>query len=190
MRAETLTRALGGRWHGSYGTARCPAHDDSSPSLSIKDGREGRVLLHCFAGCEFGRIRSAVEASAEASNFAILGHATPNHREANRERSVSQLVDRIWSETVAIEGNSCGAISASPRHRRRPSGEFAVPREAAPCRRRSVARNGGARRFYRRPWQRAAPDVPLSRSASENQSHSSEDDARPLQRRRCSPSQR
>ena len=28
MNAESLTKALGGRWHGSYGTARCPAHDD------------------------------------------------------------------------------------------------------------------------------------------------------------------
>ncbi|MCY1206635.1 hypothetical protein D9M72_182090 [compost metagenome] len=32
-------------------TARCPAHDDRNPSLSIKEGDDGRVLLHCFAGC-------------------------------------------------------------------------------------------------------------------------------------------
>lgn len=31
--------------------ARCPAHDDRSPSLNIREGQNGRVLLHCFAGC-------------------------------------------------------------------------------------------------------------------------------------------
>jgi hypothetical protein len=31
--------------------ARCPAHDDRNPSLSIGIGDDGAVLLHCFAGC-------------------------------------------------------------------------------------------------------------------------------------------
>ena len=32
-------------------TARCPAHDDKSPSLSVGVGNDGRVLLKCHAGC-------------------------------------------------------------------------------------------------------------------------------------------
>ena len=31
--------------------AKCPAHADRAPSLTISSGRDGRVLLHCFAGC-------------------------------------------------------------------------------------------------------------------------------------------
>jgi hypothetical protein len=31
--------------------APCPAHDDRSPSLSITEAADGRVLIHCFAGC-------------------------------------------------------------------------------------------------------------------------------------------
>ena len=31
--------------------AQCPAHADKSPSLSIKETADGRILLHCHAGC-------------------------------------------------------------------------------------------------------------------------------------------
>ena len=61
MRAETLARSMGGRWHGAYGTARCPAHDDQRPSLSMKDGDDGRLLLYCHGGCEFSDILAAIE---------------------------------------------------------------------------------------------------------------------------------
>lgn len=40
--------------------ARCPAHADKSPSLSIREMSDGRVLIHCFAGCETEAILSAV----------------------------------------------------------------------------------------------------------------------------------
>ena len=33
-------------------TAKCPAHKDRSASLSIAEGRDGRALVKCFAGCE------------------------------------------------------------------------------------------------------------------------------------------
>jgi hypothetical protein len=32
-------------------TARCPSHPDNTPSLHVSEGEDGRVLLHCFAGC-------------------------------------------------------------------------------------------------------------------------------------------
>jgi hypothetical protein len=32
-------------------TGCCPAHDDRSPSLSICEGDDGRILVKCFAGC-------------------------------------------------------------------------------------------------------------------------------------------
>jgi hypothetical protein len=31
--------------------ARCPAHDDHSPSLSIKEGFDGRIVIRCWTGC-------------------------------------------------------------------------------------------------------------------------------------------
>ena len=45
-RLEGVRTAGDGRWY-----ARCPAHEDRSPSLSVRDTGE-RVLVHCFTGCE------------------------------------------------------------------------------------------------------------------------------------------
>lgn len=32
--------------------ACCPSHNDRHPSLSVRDLPDGRILIHCFAGCE------------------------------------------------------------------------------------------------------------------------------------------
>lgn len=40
--------------------ARCPAHPDKHPSLAIRLMPDGRVLLHCFAGCETSAVLEAV----------------------------------------------------------------------------------------------------------------------------------
>jgi len=40
--------------------ACCPAHDDRSPSLSIKECDDGRLLVHCFAGCPTTDVLDAV----------------------------------------------------------------------------------------------------------------------------------
>ncbi len=45
MNAQEITKALGGHWHGSYGTAKCPCHDDHEPSLSVRDGVDGEQRL-------------------------------------------------------------------------------------------------------------------------------------------------
>lgn len=50
MTAETIAHALHGRRTGAGWVARCPAHDDRSPSLSLREA-EGKVLVHCHAGC-------------------------------------------------------------------------------------------------------------------------------------------
>jgi hypothetical protein len=45
-----------GRWK-----ARCPAHNDRSPSLSIREGDGGRVLVLCRAGCSLDAILAALK---------------------------------------------------------------------------------------------------------------------------------
>ncbi len=51
MTAQELVQALGGRWCRSYGMARCPIHEDRTPSLSVRDGCGGVLLVHCHTGC-------------------------------------------------------------------------------------------------------------------------------------------
>ena len=52
MTAEAIAKALGGRKAGGGWTASCPAHDDQTPSLSIRDADDGKVLVRCHAGCD------------------------------------------------------------------------------------------------------------------------------------------
>ncbi len=62
MSLETLIDRLDGAketGHGKY-IVRCPAHDDRSPSLAIKDCGDGRILLHCFAGCDVESVLDAL----------------------------------------------------------------------------------------------------------------------------------
>lgn len=48
-----IVAALGARRAGGDGKwiARCPVHDDRTPSLSISEGANGVALVHCHAGC-------------------------------------------------------------------------------------------------------------------------------------------
>jgi putative DNA primase/helicase len=58
--AETIAKALGGHKTGNGWTARCPLHDDQTPSLSISSGKDGKVLVHCHAGCNQRDIFNAI----------------------------------------------------------------------------------------------------------------------------------
>jgi hypothetical protein len=40
--------------------ACCPAHNDEHPSMTVRELDDGRVLVHCFTGCEVEQILDAV----------------------------------------------------------------------------------------------------------------------------------
>ena len=54
-RLEGVRQTAPNRW-----IARCSAHEDRSPSLTISEGRDGRILAHCFAGCPIESVVNAV----------------------------------------------------------------------------------------------------------------------------------
>lgn len=51
---KNVRKVSGGR------TARCPAHEDKHNSLSISEGEDNRLLMHCHAGCSFESILAAI----------------------------------------------------------------------------------------------------------------------------------
>jgi len=60
-RLQGVRRTGNGRW-----VARCPAHGDKNPSLSVRELEDGRVLVHCFAGCGVEDAVSAAGLTLEA----------------------------------------------------------------------------------------------------------------------------
>jgi hypothetical protein len=62
MSAEYILNRLQGvrKRTSDQWSARCPAHDDKGPSLSIRELDDGRTLLHCFAGCDVADVVAAV----------------------------------------------------------------------------------------------------------------------------------
>ena len=64
---RALVERLGGRWTDRGGLCRCPAHDDRTPSLSVRPGRT-RLLFHCFAGCDNDAILRALAGAGLGAN--------------------------------------------------------------------------------------------------------------------------
>lgn len=60
LRAEQIAKALSGRKSRGAWTARCPAHDDLKPSLSLTDA-DNKVLVHCHAGCDQSAVVDALK---------------------------------------------------------------------------------------------------------------------------------
>jgi hypothetical protein len=62
--------------------ARCPAHDDRDPSLSVRDAGD-RLLVHCFAGCPTEAVMRTLGlrmADLFASSSAAPSHPSTQHR--------------------------------------------------------------------------------------------------------------
>lgn len=81
------------RRSGSQWTARCPAHDDRSPSMWIKEGDDGRVLLGCRAGCSSKAIIDALGAPWSVLFDSFLGEKpfVPKPARRNSESSSPPL---------------------------------------------------------------------------------------------------
>jgi len=53
-------RGCGPTQSGDQWSARCPAHDDTRPSLSLTEGDDGRVLARCHANCTLNEVAEAL----------------------------------------------------------------------------------------------------------------------------------
>ncbi len=62
--------------------ALCPAHNDINPSLSISQ-EDGKLLLHCHAGCSFGEIIKALGISGDNIRPQQIIKETYDYRDEN-----------------------------------------------------------------------------------------------------------
>jgi hypothetical protein len=75
-----LSRLQKVRRYGKGYTARCPAHDDRTASLSVTAGNDGRLLLHCFAGCNVHDVVASIALAIGDLFPRRLVDATPEAR--------------------------------------------------------------------------------------------------------------
>lgn len=109
--ARTITEALHGRWYGAYGLAFCPAHDNTrTPALSLRAGSDGRLLVHCKAGCDGADVLRALRGLGllEGTGHSLRADPAAEARrraedDADRDRRIRQA-RRLWAEAQPIAG--------------------------------------------------------------------------------------
>ena len=97
IRAKNIVEQLGGVWRGTRGECRCPAHDDGSPSLSVRLG-DTAILFHCFAGCTAIEVLKALQRRNLHDRSAV---AMP---EGKPKRDMGALALRLWNASSPIAG--------------------------------------------------------------------------------------
>jgi putative DNA primase/helicase len=97
VRAKAIVEALGGVWRGTHGECHCPAHEDGSPSLSVRLG-DTAVLFHCFAGCTSLEVIKALQRrNLHDTGPLKMPAVTP-------KRDMGALALRLWRSSQPIAG--------------------------------------------------------------------------------------
>ena len=97
-RLDSVKEKESGKW-----VARCPAHDDTTPSLAIKQTMDGTVLMRCFAGCSAYEIVNAVglELSDLFPNRENFDHSQPG-KPQRKPFNASDVLRAVLHEITVI----------------------------------------------------------------------------------------
>lgn len=91
-----IVEQLRGTWSGDRAMCLCPAHDDHTPSLSIRQGKTS-ILVHCFAGCTGSNVMSAIRG--------LRGHSIEYETASPaKPRSNTSIHKKLWQEAINIKG--------------------------------------------------------------------------------------
>jgi putative DNA primase/helicase len=93
---DALAPLEGVHAHGGYFTARCPAHDDRNASLSIREGEGGKVLIKCFAGCNYRAVIDALEGRPWRQGSGLPAGASSTLAAAPDDAERIKIARRIW----------------------------------------------------------------------------------------------
>lgn len=105
-RLERVRRA------GNGYTARCPAHEDRTASLSLSEGSDGRALLHCFAGCSALDVVHALGLEVGDLFPQRLPPTTPEAKRAARQRAR----EADTAAALRILAFECRVVEAAAAH--------------------------------------------------------------------------
>lgn len=99
-RLEGAIETRPGRWR-----ARCPGHNSRSRSLSIAEGDDRAVLIHCFAGCEPSAVVNTIglELSDLFSDHIIRSTRYDKRPRTNYKALVELLLHEIGTLIAAAE---------------------------------------------------------------------------------------
>ena len=94
------------RWHGDYEfTACCLAHNDRNPSLSVTD-KNGKILVHCWAGCSQESVISALRGMG-------LWHNASRHQLDRRKCSEMKEDIRHHQQMILLGAASTTELSGA-----------------------------------------------------------------------------
>src|SRR3546814_11478473 len=103
--------------------ARCPAHDDRTPSLGVTLGRRA-ILFHCFAGCSQDQVLTALAGRGVSPASMFSGQVEINAGDGARKLAHHAFAERICrgaapiGDTLAkayLEGRGIRAVSRALR---------------------------------------------------------------------------
>ena len=110
--ARRICESRGGKWSGTKGMARCPAHDDRTPSLGVSLGR-GAILLHCFAGCDQESVLAALSREGVPASALFLGGAIELKMDIGPAAKPSAAALRIWRDAQRLHASPAKAYLES-----------------------------------------------------------------------------
>lgn len=172
-----IVERLGGEWQRNGGLCRCPAHDDRTPSLSVRPGAR-RLLFHCFAGCETRKVIRALAALrllapgrsqdvGEAAHAPAAGSDNRNGGAAARLWATARPLERSPAEAYLRSRGLDLAASDLRYHPRTPYGRgaLAIFRPAMLAAVRDGAGLVGVHRTFLDPHSARLADLPLPKRA-------------------------
>ncbi|GMR20197.1 MAG: hypothetical protein BMS9Abin36_0792 [Gammaproteobacteria bacterium] len=96
-RLDCVRQTGDGRW-----IARCPAHDDRSPSLSIRELEDGRILIHDFGGCAATDVLTAIGLSLSDLYPDKLSHHIPKARDRKHFHAAREALETLHREVLIV----------------------------------------------------------------------------------------
>lgn len=107
---------------GTNALTHCPTHNDRSPSLSIRAGRDS-VLLHCFSGCSYANVKAELQRRNLWQERIVFTYPSGNRHTRTEKPGTEKTVE--WNKGATARGELYGA----PKLAELPPGETVLVAE-------------------------------------------------------------